>query len=96
MTTPIPKSHQPPAKESVLGYPLIESLLETEKFEALNKSFAEAYQKLETMMLDREAGLKKQKDARKAMRAYELTTDLIKELLKIKYQILKAKENSKK
>lgn len=81
-----------PAKESALGYPLIENLLETEKFDALNKSFADAYQRLETLMMDREAGLKKQKEARKAMRAYELTTDLIKELLKIKYQLLKAKE----
>lgn len=79
-------------KESALGYPLIENLLETEQFDVLNKTFADAYQRLETIMMDREAGLRKQKDARKAMRAYELTTELIKELLKVKYQLLKAKE----
>lgn len=85
---------KPPAsgqKESSLGYQMIERLLENEDFTALNKSFADAYQRLEKLMADREAGLKKQKDARKAMRAYELTTDLIKELLKVKYQLLKSK-----
>lgn len=92
MTNQNARPRSQPAKESALGYPLIENLLETEKFDALNKSFADAYQRLETIMLDREAGLKKQKEARKAMRSYELTTDLIKELLKVKYQLLKAKE----
>lgn len=76
-----------------LGYQKIEELLESENFDGLNQSFGEAYQKLQAIMDDKGAGLKKHKEARKAMQAYELTTDLIKELLKLKYQIL---ENQKK
>ena len=79
-------------KVTTLGYPHIEQLLETENFETVNKSFAEAYDKLEAIMKDRSAGLKKQKDAQKSMQAYELTVELINELLKIKREIAKQRE----
>ena len=75
-----------------LGYPMIEGLLETENFEGVNKSFAEAYDKLSKIHLDKGAGLKKQKGARKAMVAYELTTQMIQELLRFKYQLLEAQK----
>ena len=81
-------------KVTTLGYPHIEQLLETENFETINKSFAEAYDKLEVMMKDRAAGLKKQKDAQKAMQAYELTVELINELLKVKREIAKQRGKS--
>lgn len=80
------------AQKQSLGYPLIEELLETENFDRLNESFGESYKKLEKIMMDNSEGLKKQKEARKAMEAYELTTELIKELLKVKYQILQAQK----
>lgn len=79
----------PKKEKPQLGYPHIEQLLESENFEGINQSFTRVYDSLQVVMADRGAGLKKQKDARKAMRAYELTTDMIKELLKVKYQILK-------
>lgn len=93
----IPQKNQASATSATrsLGYPLIEELLNSENFDRLNKSFAEGYQKLEKIMLDRGVGIKKQKDARKAMRAYELTSDLIKELLKLKYQLQRDKEKQK-
>lgn len=96
----VDKFKNPPAVQS-LGYERIEGLLENENFAPLNTSFAAAYEKLEKIMSDTSAGLKKQKGAQKAMKAYELTTELLNELLKIKYQLLKnhaaeAKGNSKK
>ncbi|MBF0106321.1 MAG: hypothetical protein HQM16_13465 [Deltaproteobacteria bacterium] len=79
-----------------LGYPQIEKLIEAENFETINKSFAEAYNKLEAIKKDRSGGLKKQKSAQKAMQSYELTTQLINELLQVKYQLIKAKEEEAK
>lgn len=83
-------------QDSGLGYPQIEGLLETEQFEKINKSFADAYERLEKIKKDRSGGLKKQKAAQKAMQAYELTTKLINELLQIKYQIVKMREEEDK
>jgi hypothetical protein len=90
---PSPDKKTPKAPVS-LGYPHIEALLETENFSSVNKSFGEVYQKLETIMKDRSAGLKKQKNAQKAIVGYELTVGLMNELLKIKKEMqrLKAEE----
>lgn len=81
-----------PFKDSGLGYPKIEELVEYENFATVNKSFAEAYGKLERIMQDRSSGLKKQKGAQAAMKSYELTTALLNELLQIKYQIIKLRK----
>lgn len=83
-------------QKSTLGYPHIEALLENENFDGINKSFLDAYASLEKIMKDRSGGMKKQKGAQKAMKAYELTTDLFNELLKIKHQILKLREEEAK
>lgn len=77
--------------KSLLGYPHIEKLLENEDFSQVNASFSQAYQKLEKMLNDRSLGLKAQKKAQMALKAYELTVDLIKELLKVKYEMAKKK-----
>lgn len=79
-----------------LGYPLIEKLLETEEFDRINKSFSDTYKRLEKIFQDGSQGLKKQKDARKAMEAYEYTTGLIRELLKVKYEILEQQKSQSK
>ncbi len=90
-----------PKKEesnSTVGYPRIERLIDTEEFDAVNKSFAVAYGELEKVVRQK-AGLGKAKQAKKAMRSYELVMELLKELLKLKYQMqeaLKQQENSKK
>lgn len=81
-------------KDSGLGYPRIEDLLENENFVKINKSFSEAYDRLERIMKDRSAGLKMQKAAQKAMKAYELVTQLINELLHLKHEIIKMRKNS--
>lgn len=90
-STPDKKASKAPVS---LGYPHIEALLETENFTPVNKSFGEAYQKLETIMKDRSVGLKKQKNAQKAIVGYELAVGLMNELLKIKKEMhrLKAEE----
>ncbi len=90
-----------PKKEesnNIVGYPRIESLIDTEDFDSVNKSFAAAYGELEKVARQK-AGLGKAKQAKKAMRAYELVMELLKELLKLKYQMqeaLKQQETQKK
>jgi len=71
------------------GYPRIERLIDTEDFDPINKSFAAAYGELEKIARQK-AGLGKAKLAKKAMRAYELVMDVLKELLKLKYQMIEA------
>jgi hypothetical protein len=71
------------------GYPRIERLIDTEEFDPINKSFAAAYGELEKVARQK-AGLGKAKLAKKAMRAYELVMDILKELLKLKYQMMEA------
>lgn len=83
-------------KPSELGYPHIEKLIEFEKFDDINKSFAEAYDKLEIIYNDAGSPLKKKKSAEKAMKSYELTTQLINELLVLKKELVKEKEKAKK
>lgn len=87
MSTPTKKP-----EETTLGYPHIEKLLETEKFEEVNKSFSAAYETLEKIMKDRSAGLKKQKSAQKAMQAYEFTVKLMNYLLKVKHEMVRMRE----
>jgi len=79
------------------GYPRIEKLIDSEDFEAVNKSFATCYGELEKVARQK-AGLGKAKQAKKAMRAYELVMELFKELLKLKYQLIESlqKEEQKK
>lgn len=69
------------------GYPRIEKLVETEEFDAVNKSFGESFDELQKIA-KKKGGLGAGKTAKKAMRAYELTMDLFKELLRLKYQMM--------
>jgi len=83
---------------AMVGYPRIERLIDTEEFDSVNKSFASAYGELEKISRQK-AGLGKAKQAKKAMKSYELAMDLLKELLRLKYQMqeaVKQQENSKK
>lgn len=70
-------------------YPAIEALIESEQFEGINKSFGAAYQNLSE--LAKQQGLRKSREAKQAMKALEKTMDLLSELLKLKYQYLKAR-----
>ena len=67
----------------------MEKLIETEQFEKVNKSFAGCYGILERMLKNKAGGLKKQKEVRSAIQAYDLTVQLVKELLKFKQQLAK-------
>lgn len=77
-----------------LGYPRIENLIDTEDFDPVNKSFATAYGELEKIARQK-AGLGKSKQAKKVMQAYELVMNLLKELLKLKYQMMEAYKQEK-
>lgn len=69
-----------------LGYPNIEKLIDSEDFAAVNKAFKNAYEDLEKLARAK-GGLRKSKEAKKAMHALEKCSELLKELLQIKYRL---------
>ncbi|MFH1829452.1 MAG: hypothetical protein ABH871_01580 [Pseudomonadota bacterium] len=68
------------------GYPAVEKLIDTEDFDDLNETFEAAYAELFNIS-KKKKGLKTWRDAKKAMKALELTLDLFRELLAIKYKL---------
>ncbi len=68
------------------GYPAVEELIDKEDFEEINAVFEGAYEELLDLS-KKKKGLKTQRDAKKAMRALELTMELLRELLAIKYRL---------
>lgn len=68
------------------GYPAVEKLIDSEEFSQINRVFEAAYAELEAINR-KKRGLKKGRDAKKAMRAIEHIMDLFKELLEIKYRL---------
>lgn len=77
------------------GYPAVERLIDTENFEELNETFEAAYAELFEISKKRK-GFKARRDAKKAMRSLELTLDLFRELLAIKYKLQEQAEKAKK
>ena len=73
-------------RQTSLGYPNIEKLIDSEDFQDVNRSFSKAYQELEKLSKSK-GGLKKAKEAKKAMKALENVSELLKELLKVKYRL---------
>lgn len=81
-------------KKSV-GYPIIEKLIETEDFIKVNKTISASYDALERMQKQKSGGLKKQKTIRQALKAYDLTIDLIRDLLKTKHEMQRLQKEKK-
>ena len=79
-------------KKIPLGYPVIEKLIETENFSRVNQTVSACYDKLEKMLKGKSGGLSRQKAVGGALKAYDLTIDLLRDLLKIKYDIIKKKQ----
>lgn len=77
------------------GYPAIERLIDTEDFNEINTAFESAYGELMELS-KRKKGLGTQKDAKKAMKSLELTLDLFRELLAIKYKLQEQMEQAQK
>lgn len=73
-------------KGPTAGYPEIECLIDSEDFSEINVKFKEAYDKLEELSRHKR-GLKKSREAKKAMKALDLVMDLFRELLTIKYRL---------
>jgi len=74
-------------------FPEIERLLQTEDFNKINRSFTAAYEQLEKISKGR-GGLGKSRDARKGMKAIERVMDLLRDLLKLKYQLAEGGETT--
>lgn len=87
-----PKNIYNDKKYGQMGYPAVEKLIDTEDFNELNAAFEAAYGEL-VLITKRKKGLKTQRDAGKIMRSLELTMELLRELLAIKYRI---QEDAKK
>ncbi len=69
-----------------LGYPHVEKLIDSEDFNQVNRIFKEAYEGLDKISKEK-GGLRKSKEAKKAMQALEKASELLKELLKMKYRL---------
>lgn len=73
-------------KKLSAGYPAIEKLIDSENFDEVNAIFEKAYNELkEASKVKR--GLKKSREAKKAIKSIELMMNLFKELLEIKYKL---------
>lgn len=75
-------------------YPLIEKVIETEDFGEYSTSFNENYEALERLTSQKNLGVSKQNKARKIMKAYDLTVDLIRELLALKQDMVQKQAGS--
>lgn len=78
--------HMAASTQPASGYANIEKLIDSEDFNEINRSFTAAYKELEVISREKK-GLKRNKEAKKAMVALEKVVDLLKELLQIKYRM---------
>lgn len=69
-----------------MGYPAVERLIDTEDFGEINTAFESAYERLIDISRYKK-GIKTQRAAKKAMRSLELTMELLRELLGLKYRL---------
>lgn len=81
-----PTQEPPRQRPAILGYPAIEALLDTEDFAAVEASFTSCYETLERLLKDA-SGVKKSGQIHKILKTYELTVDLLKHLIKTKYEM---------
>jgi len=90
----MPKAPDNTQRYGQAGYPVVEKLIDIEDFDAINLAFEDAYAQLYDISR-RKKGFKTQRDVKRAMRALELTLELFRELLAIKYllqeEVAKAK-----
>ncbi|MFH1653828.1 MAG: hypothetical protein ABIE74_07200 [Pseudomonadota bacterium] len=82
------------APKGTTGYPELEKLIETENFDELNEDFEKAFAELDEIS-SKGKSLKKSRDAKKALKAIELTMELLKELLALKYRLQEELKNKK-
>lgn len=82
----LPEEEDDDEAKVISHFPSIESLLESEDFSKVNQSFTEVHESLEKISRGR-GGMGKTAEARKAMKAIERVMDLLRDLLKLKYQM---------
>ena len=80
------KPKSPQGFQAKTSYPEVEKLIESEDFEEVNTVFAKAHDELGAIARKKNS-FKKPREAKKAMKALELTMELFRELLSIKYQL---------
>lgn len=84
----------PKGEKLSAGYPAVEELIENEQFDPINQAFGDAYAQL-SEMAKKKTGLKTAKGAKAAMQAIDHVMELLKELLAVKYALLRQQEGKK-
>lgn len=86
------------AKKSraLIGYPILEKLIDSEDFSKVNPSMTSCYAQLERMGKNKTGGLSRQKKIHQILKAFDLTVDLIRVLLKTKYEMIEKNKIDKK
>lgn len=77
------------------SYPEVETLIDSEDFSEVNKVFSQAYAQL-AEIAEKKSGFGKSRDAKKIMQALELSMELFRELLEIKYNLKAAQTKAQK
>ena len=76
-------------------YPEVEQLIDSEDFASVNEVFSRAYTEL-AEIADKKGGFGKSRDAKKVMTALELSMELFRELLEIKYSLKNSQQKAQK
>ena len=85
-----PGPQQQKGSATSLGYTMVEGLLETEDFNKIHDGYETIKKQAEQIVDSPTQSARNKKRARLAVDAYERALDLLKELLEIKAQMLKA------
>ena len=85
----------PEGEKLSAGYPAVEELIDSERFDSVNKAFGDAYAQL-SEIIKKKNGLKSVKEAKIAQKAIDLVMEVLKELLAVKYTLLRQQEGQKK
>lgn len=89
------QSNTSSSKKTLPGYPIIEKLIETEDFSQVDQTMSVSYEALQRLLKQRTGGMKAQRQVRQAVKAFDLTLDLMKILLKTKYEMIEKIEKQK-
>ena len=88
------KTESPPIAEAP-SFPSIEEIIASDDLGPITQKLNAIHEELEKVSKEK-GGLGKTRDAKKGMRAIEKTIDLLKELLRIKRENMKALEDQRK
>ena len=78
-----------------MGFPSLERLVEQDSYDEFNKVMLESYDELEKIIQSKGGDAMRRKAAKKAMRAMELTMNLLRDFLQVKDELMRNQKGSK-